>query len=315
MGALGDDHQVGLGDVRGGVRVVVGAVAHLGAEQRHQFVVVAGGQPERAGVVLLVGVGVVRQPLDPVPLGPCARIAEHRDAQFVGGVQHGELGEHRPHQGQRLLTVAGELHPGEAAQRHRDGQVGNGLVGLGEAAQRDRGERFEVLDGLGLRRQEDQFGAADAHADPDPAEVLVAGAAFPQPRPHRERPQLAWVGVVPQQGGPLLGRGGPGLAASLRQVPQVVAAFGFHPAAALRAAAAHLGQRHADHGDAHHPGHHVSGRAHAADAEHEHHRTGAQPHRQVQQRGTEVHAGGFTQYRRLGQLHLPVGHRRPVAAR
>ena len=53
----------------GAVPVVVAAIAHLGTEQVEQLVMVGGDSRTGPAASLLVGVGVVRQPLHPVPLG------------------------------------------------------------------------------------------------------------------------------------------------------------------------------------------------------------------------------------------------------
>ncbi len=279
MYALGDDDREGLGDAGRGGDVVVGTVADIGPEQIEEFVVIAGGQPHRSGRVLLRRVGVVRQPLEPVPVVVGRLVAEDRHPQFVRGVEDRQLSEQRAGESHRLLDLPGELDAGEALEGDRHRQQGHGLVGLGEPAQRDRAQRFQVLHRLGLRRQELQCGATGRETDADPAEVLVPGPAFPQAGAGRERPQVGRVGVVPQQRGPLVVGRLPGLYALLGEVAQIVPAFGAHAAASVRAGSADLGQRHADHGDAHHPGHHVHGRTAAADRVHQHHGACTQAHR------------------------------------
>ncbi len=153
-----------------------------------------------------------------------------------------------------------------------------------------------------------------AGADPDPGEVRVAGPALPEAGATGQRPQVGGVGFVPEQGRALPGGGLPGLAALLGEVAQVVAALGPDAAAALGAGAADLDQGHADHGDAHHPGHRVHGGAAVADGEHQHHRAGAEPHRQVRQHGTEVGGGGLAEDRGLRQFDLFLGQARSLGA-
>ena len=77
---------------------------------------------------------IVRQPLDPVPLGQTRR---RRSAaprpQLVRRVERDQLADHRPQQRRRRLGLAGELDAGEAAQPDGDRHARHGLVGLGRS--------------------------------------------------------------------------------------------------------------------------------------------------------------------------------------
>ncbi len=248
----------------------------------------------------------VRQPLEPVPFRKPPLVGEHRHPQLVRGVKGDQLPDHRPDKPDRRVDLPGQFDAGEVPHRDGDGDPADGLVGADEAAQRDRRERFEVLNRLGFRRHELKRRTPGAQADPDPAEVLMAAAAFPQPGTGRNRPKLARVGVVPQQGCPLIGRRLDGLLAQLAQVAQVVAALGTHPPPAVRAGPAELSQAHAEHGGAHHPREQVSGRRWADEGIDHRHGSHAQSHRQVREHGTGIHDRRLGQHRRRRKLHPAV---------
>jgi hypothetical protein len=306
-----DHHDEGLVGSGHGGRVVLGALLELVAEQGHQRLVVGGHQAQRSRLVLEPRVRGVRQPLEPVPLGEPLLVGEQRDAQLVRGVEGRQLADHGAQQFEAGLRLAGELDAGEVAQAHGDRHAGHRLVRVHEAAQRDRAQRLEVLDRLGLRRDDLEGGAAAAEADAHPAEVVVRGAALPQPRARGDRPQGDRLRVVPGDGEALLLRGLLGELALLGEVAQVVAALGAHPPLAVHPGPVELAEAHGDHGRAHHAGHHVRGRGTVGHREHQRHGAHAERHRQHADHGSEVRDGGFAEHRRLGHLDPALRHGRP----
>src|SRR3954452_23710668 len=83
-----------------------------------------------------------------------------------------------------------------------------------------RRHRLQVLDRLGIRRDELDREPLRAAADADVAEVGVAGPALPQPGAHHQRPQRRGVGAVPFQRLTLLRGGAAHLLAYLRQIAE-----------------------------------------------------------------------------------------------
>ena len=85
--------------------------------------------------------------------------------------------------------VAAQRDPGERAQRQRDRQVRHDRVGPDEPAQRDRAHRLQVLDRLGLRRDDLHGQPLRAERHPDLAEVVVGDPPLPQPAGRGDRPE------------------------------------------------------------------------------------------------------------------------------
>ena len=75
-----------------------GRLGQLVAEQLLQLGHRVEDQPQRPGRVVPPVVLGVRQPLHPVPLGHRSGGGDDRDAQVVGRVEGGELGQQRPGQ-------------------------------------------------------------------------------------------------------------------------------------------------------------------------------------------------------------------------
>ena len=128
------------------------------------------------------------------------------------------LAEQGPHERAGRLGVVGrgDADGREPAQRHPQRQVGHGAVGGDEPPQRGGRQRIEVLDRPGLGGNQGRGELLAADADPDGAEVVVVGAALPQPLGRRHRPER-----VRGRAAPLLA-----VALGLRDPPDPVAAAG-----------------------------------------------------------------------------------------
>jgi hypothetical protein len=150
-----------------------------------------------AGLVLRLAAGGVH---------PGALVREHR-----AGVV---LGMHRAHPQLPVL-------PGESPRRVVIVRV---LVDLGAAGGALVQLRHDVL---GVAHDRLQLGL-DHHCS-------LAQTARSEPGTHRQRPEVLGVGVVPGDGGALLGGGFPRLLAQLGEVAEVVPALGAHPALAFLA--------------------------------------------------------------------------------
>lgn len=195
-GPVEHDDRVGLVTARGGVGLVGRPGAELLAEQLLQFADGSGDEPERPRAVGLPRVQGVRQPLGPLPVGTPVGRGDHGDAQFVGRVERGQLGEHGAGKGAGPVVGAGrraavgcpafgrpvagagfvgapDQDVGEAAQVDGDGLLGDGAVRVDEAAQGVGAERFEVVDRLGGERGEAHRETLGAARDPYVAEVRV----------------------------------------------------------------------------------------------------------------------------------------------
>jgi len=146
----------------------------------------------------------------------------------------------------------------EAVRIVRETGSGGGvdrLVGVGEAPQRDRGQRLQVLHRPGLRRHQLKRRPPRPHTDGYVGEVLVAGPPFSQPGPAGRRLQVARIRVVPVRGELPVSGCLPRLPAQLDRITQVVAPLSTHPTPALGAAATDLAEPHAHHRQHRHPAH------------------------------------------------------------
>lgn len=286
--AVEDDDGERFFLARCGLGVEARAVGEDAAEQFGELGGVVGHQAALARAVVLGGVQGMRQPLEPFPVPEVAFVRAHRDAEFLGGVEDGELPQHRPDHGACRLVVPADPDACVAAQVEGDGLVGDRGVGPDEAAQGVRRQRLQVLDRLGLH-------GGDAHAEPlvadgdsDLGEVLVAGAPFPQPGRSHERTQRVRVGVAPGVRVALADDGLTDPPPVLRQVAEVVAAVPAEALLALPRRAHELADEHGERADQHHAADHVGEDAAAAPGtqEDQHHAGGGDGHGQVrEQRG------------------------------
>ncbi|MCO4700638.1 hypothetical protein LRR80_06753 [Streptomyces sp. RO-S4] len=125
--AVHDDHRVRARARRGGRVVVVGEAAQQFVGAGRGLLPVVG---EEQPAVLAVSRAQMRQPAQPGPLlGALRRRAggirgDQHDLQGVGGVQRGELGEHRAGQPGEALARAGQPQRADLAQTHGHGDDG-----------------------------------------------------------------------------------------------------------------------------------------------------------------------------------------------
>ena len=103
-------------------------------------------RPDTVGVERMLQ---VRQPLDPVPLVPLLGSDDHRDPQIVGGVQRGQLGQHRAGHGPDRGRFAGDDDPGVRAQVNSDRLIRHRPVRPDEPPQRVRTQWFQFGYGFG----------------------------------------------------------------------------------------------------------------------------------------------------------------------
>jgi hypothetical protein len=162
-------------------------------------------------------------------------------------------------------------------------------VGPDEPAQGQRGDRLELVDRAGLRRDEPGGKSLGAAAGAQVAEVRVGLAALPHPPAGGQRPQRLRVGVHPLQRGPLVQRRLPGAVAHLAEVAQVVLAVLVHLGLLLAATAPSAAGHHADHRHQHHAAEQQRCRVAAERDEHEgHHPDGRHDHDRRQQLHDDV---------------------------
>ena len=115
----------------------------------------------------------------PRPAGRRAR-GTSRAGRRIGPDQRARVGR----------CVAAHVHPGEAAQRQRDRQVGHHRVRVEEPAQRAGRHRLQVLQRPGHRRDERGGQRLRADRDPDDAEVGSVG----------RRSHSRWLSTVDHSG-------------------------------------------------------------------------------------------------------------------
>ena len=163
-----------------------------------QLVDLGGEHPQRARPVAEPRVGVVRQPLGPLPRGQHRRCGDDGDPGIGRAVPQHELRDDGSGQRAGGFAVGFEPDRGRLLQRQRDRQIRHHGVRHQEPAQRERGDRLQPLGRPGLRRDQAGGEALGAAADAHVSEVGVGRAAFPQP-PARD------------DGGPRLGLGMRGL--------------------------------------------------------------------------------------------------------
>jgi hypothetical protein len=283
-GAFVDDHdEVRLAGQGRQPGVPPGPGVQVAAEEPLQPGEVVADQPQRAEQVGTVRVQRVRQPLHPVPLGPQVLAGAHHHPQVVRGVEGGQVGQGGAGQRAGGGRLAEHADPREAAQRQRERQVRHGRVGAQEPAQRTGGDRFEVLDRLGLRRDEPDRELVRAEGDPYLAEVGVVRAPLPQPGGQRDRPECGRVGVGVAQRIPLRGRRPGHPPPGLGEVAQVVAALAVDAPAPVAAGTAEGAGEHAERGHAVQAAGEVADRGGAGPDEHQRHRPATGQHRQEHQ--------------------------------
>lgn len=229
-------------------------------------------------------------------------------------MEHRELRDHGPYRRPDPLLVAPEQYPRPGPQRQGDRLVRHSGVGADEAAQRVRAQRLQVLHRLGRQRREPQTEPLPAHRDPDLREVVVRGAAFPQPGGAHHRRQCAGLGMPPRQRDLLLDERAPHLRPGLPQIAQIVAALALEPALAFAGLAHHLAHHHGARRRQHHGERGVAQRrtAVAHPDEEQHHRRRHHAHRQVVPDGRVV-GHDLRQSGRLLQAQLALGHVRGAA--
>ena len=200
------------------------------------------------------------------------------------------------------------------AQGQRDRQLAHRAVRAQESAEGDGGHDVDVFERLRLAEPQVEGEFLVAETEPDGGEVGIRRPAFPQSAGADQGLQAPWVGVQPEQRLGLIGGGRPGLAADLREVPEVVASFAGDAAGAVPA---HSGQLAAGHGQCrdteHHPGGDV--RAGAARGEDQRHR--AEPAQGGQHHQPGGHAAGLPLREGRWRVNLDLAdhHRRRFPAR
>jgi hypothetical protein len=240
--------------------------------------------PER---VPAVRVQRVRQPLEPLPLGALFLPGAHGDAQVVRRLQRGELRDDRADETAGAFA-AGDVHAAEPVHRHRERQAGDRRVRGDEPPQRQGGQRFQVLEGFRVRRDEVGGEALPAGADAGDREVRVAAPALPQAEARHERPQVRRVGVQVRHRRALPACRAADPHAVLREPAQVQPACLPHLLLAGAARVQERHQHHREHGHAEEPEDDVADHGETAGgpeaAEHQHHRGHHQDHRQHHER-------------------------------
>ncbi len=309
VAAVHDDHQVPVVEAERGGLGEQRPFAEIRSEQVGERGQVVRDQPRgagRVGAAVLLGrcrLGV-RQPFGPFPL----RVPVHReaqaDAQVVGGVEGGELGEQRAHQVEHLAAVTADVELRERAQRHRDRQVGDGRVGADEMAQRGRGDRVEVLQRRGLRGAQRRGQALRAGADAHAGEVRVVAAALPQPAALDHRPEVRRVGLRGDQRGPLIFGDLADLLPQTGEIALVVPPLLVDLRLLRGAAARQRHDDHAEHGGREQRAEDVGHGAAAATDVDERHRAHAEHHRQEEQHLHGARVGALGQQRRRLQQDL-----------
>src|SRR5918998_2299736 len=126
-------------------------------------------------------------------------------------------------------------------------------MGPDELAQRQRGDRFQLVHRTRLWRHQPGGQPLRAPADPYVAEVHVAAATLPHPPAARDRPQRGGIGMGPLQRRALFQRRLSGAFPHLAQVAQVVLAVLIHLGLGLATPAA-AADEHADGRRQHHDG-------------------------------------------------------------
>jgi hypothetical protein len=124
-------------------------------------------------------------------------------------------------------------------------------MGPDELAQRQRGDRFQLVHRTRLWRHQPGGQPLRAPADPYVAEVHVAAATLPHPPAARDRPQRGGIGMGPLQRRALFQRRLSGAFPHLAQVAQVVLAVLIHLGLGLATPAAATNE-HADGRHQHH---------------------------------------------------------------
>ena len=183
-GPLGNvvDHyqQVRLADARTGC-----AACELGEPPVPHVACVGRDHPQRACRVLPARVPRVRQPLHPLPLVGERGLRHHGEEGVGGRVPERVLGDdgagQRAHAVQAGAARRFEPHRAARPQRQGDRQVRDDRMGQQEAAQRERGDRFEAVDRPGLRGHQPRGEALGTAADAHVGEVGIRGLALPHP--------------------------------------------------------------------------------------------------------------------------------------
>ncbi len=254
----------------------------------------------------------VRQPLRPLPARGSTPRRDDGETRVVGPVPGHVLGDQGPGEIEHRSGVGVGFEPDRrrGAGVHGNRQVVHGGPAAQEPAQRQRGQRLQCLHRTGVRGGEpggEQLGAAPGA---QPAEVVVARAALPQPvRGEHVRPG-GRVGVDGLQGVPLLVRDRTGAVAQHVEVAQVVAAVLVHRRGARTGTAAAPGQ-HAQRGQREHPAEQPGARV--PPAEHDEQQRPAD-HRQRQQPRHEAAGDRTLRFRWWFEHELAagqLGHRAP----
>ena len=288
----------------------------LRAQRRGQLRQARGHQPDRAGRVHLRGVQVVRQPFDPFPAADPVRRRAHADPHVLRRVEYGELAEYRADRAARRGQVAGHDDPGKGPQGHADGQLGHPGVGPDEPAERPGAQRVEVLGRLGLRRHQADRELLRPGAEPDAGEVVVLGAALPDPGPpvgRQHPPQRGGRRAGPFQRRPLRAGRAPDLAPHLAEIAQVVAALAVQLELAVALAPGQLAERHAAHAKAHRAAAHPAQRPGPGAGHHRHHAERHGQHGQVRHHLLQAVGGHFRDLGRRLEHDLPGRHLGRVA--
>ena len=217
-----------------------------------QLVDLGGEHPQRARPVAEPRVGVVRQPLDPLPRGQHRRCGDDGDPGIGRAVPQHELRDDGSGQRAGGFAVGFEPDRGRLLQRQGDRQLRHHGVRLQEAAQRERGDRLQPLGRPGLRRDQAGGQALGAAADAHVSEVGVGRAAFPQPPARDDGGPRFGLGMRGLRGDPLRGRCLLHRAPHLAEVAQVVAAPLVDGGRPRRAPAPAAGGHHAERRDREH---------------------------------------------------------------
>ncbi len=159
LAAVDDDDDVRLVGGELGLAGEAAASGQLVGEHLVDLVEGAGDHPDRAEAVDGARVVVVREPLQPVPLGASGGVDDGRDEEPVGAVERRELADRRPDHGAGGLPVAADVDDGEGRELDGERQVLDERVGLDELAERDGADGVDLVDGPRLRE-----GAAGSRA-------------------------------------------------------------------------------------------------------------------------------------------------------